>query len=405
MGEPEKLLPVNNFLLIKKVVDDPEIDEGLFLIGTFVQTVMEVEKVPDKEEFNFEYRFGDMSAEVGSDYMQLRRQEPVKAKNVQGEPLEGTRSTFQTKIPLIIETVLESFPFHISTATADIELSSTFKGGTRLRPNLVLSQKDRRGNVCIQDLKNLSNKEATIDDILDKLDKTKLFDFISPYPEIRYEYDVKKKYCARYTLTFYCIKGGFTKFMTIILPIFLIAVINTINVLNDSFDFGDGPVDTADHLGVSSALGLTAVFLLPIILEQNTRQALWKLDNLYILLIFLSLMLSSFSKKFTGTSVPELFGMSLLWFSFLSPIVSAIRYVGFVNGVRRRANTLVENGAESNPFLKDTHYKPWKAAKEPFDESFATVDQVINEQLNNEGQKKSGYQKKEEGKFEVVSYH
>lgn len=409
-------LPVNNFLLIKHCIDDPSVEFGLQLVGTFVQTVLFPPYLSPIPDFHFDYRFADETATVGGDYLHLRRPEPVFSKSHDGADWNGTRSTFETKIPLIIDSVLEAFPFSILTATADIELSSTFEDSLklRLRPDLVLSKWDRRGNFALQDLKvrksTLEKYEgmpagdpSLVRAILDKIDRTKHYDFVSPYPEVRYEYDdTKKKYCARYTLKYYVIKGGFTKFMTIILPIFMICAMNTINVLNDAFDFGDGPVNVEDHIGVSSALGLTAVFLLPSIIELNTRQQLYTQDNLYILFIFISLFMSSIPRNFAGSNAPELFGMTLFWFSFISPIINAIKYYAFVRKIQSKANRIAERKG-MNPFLKIGKYEQWKSGKKPFEEAFSTVGDVV--EMSEQERVKYGYKKEENfGKFQVISY-
>eukprot|EP00548_Thalassiothrix_antarctica_P017031 CAMPEP_0194196926 /NCGR_PEP_ID=MMETSP0154-20130528/76930_1 /TAXON_ID=1049557 /ORGANISM="Thalassiothrix antarctica, Strain L6-D1" /LENGTH=107 /DNA_ID=CAMNT_0038921559 /DNA_START=788 /DNA_END=1108 /DNA_ORIENTATION=- len=107
---------------------------------------------------------------------------------------------------------------------------------------------------------------------MDKIDVSDKFDFISPYPDVYYEYDDNTGYCGRYTIVFYGIKAtsGFMKLVSIVFPMILIACINTLNVGNEFKEIAKNHmedncqkgVDPTGYLQVTSALALAAIFIL-----------------------------------------------------------------------------------------------------------------------------------------------
>jgi len=374
--------------MIKKVIDDDDKEDGLILIGTFIQQVFGLTQEQVDDEVCFEYRFNENSAT--EDELQKRRTEPVVIKEVvNGEEKVtlGTRTTFQAKIPLEIERLITEFPFNISTATATIELSSNnFGDGTTLRPDLLLHEGDCRNNVSIQNLKPSINDVMLLDatgkkgrmeaceiteQVSDKIDKTKKFDFLSPYPKVFYEYENKKDYCPRFVLSFYIVESGLQKLVSIILPILLVTFVTALNVLNDydqyqkHFDYirsnpdgneipekGEEP---ANHLQITSALTLTVVFILPEILDQKNRNNFFSEENSYVIIIFIALILASIPSYMAGI-YPEMIGMGLMITSCFIPLLNLFRYSKILGKISREAHQL----SKCRRFLSDAEYKPWK---------------------------------------------
>lgn len=213
-------VPVRNFLLIKEVIDNEE--DGLHLIGTFVQTVTvrgEFGKFGEEgaEQKYFPYRINDITADEGNGYVIKRRTKHVKED---GE-IKAYRTTFQAKLPMKVDEIFDGFPFKVVKATVAIELNTISDERTDrpnpigeeedlYRPDLYLHPRDRRNNVSIQEAEKVSPTEegevvqqATTEKewiklAKEKLDQTTTFDFIAAKPEIHYRYDTKKNYCPRF---------------------------------------------------------------------------------------------------------------------------------------------------------------------------------------------------------------
>jgi len=396
MKMTEKKLRTRNVFMMKKIVDDENVEGGMHVVGTFIQQVFDLtEEQAEENDFTFDYRFNENSA--NDDTLVKRRTEPVKThETVDGveRVVLGARTTFDTQIPFLIETLFTAFPFRIVTATITVELSSSNKGDRTFRPDLLLSRKDCRHNIAIQNLKPNHQEMMLLDAsgakpkknlditalILDKIDKTKKYDFISPYPKVYFEYEKKKDYAPRFVLSFYCITSGFKKFVSIILPMFLVTFITTINVANDDNVINedtnekDGE-ETSNHLQVMSALTLTAVFILPEILDSSSHQdsSLLDQDNIYVIMNFAALVLASVPKKIVGTLAFQTVGCALMWVSLLIPFLSYIRFRSITRRIKRERNILSKN----ERFLGDKDFKNWKV-KEGLDE-FSTVGEILKQ--------------------------
>jgi hypothetical protein len=335
-----------------------------------------------RDQFFFEFRFNDMIFAKGAH--EPHSQEKVFApKRDRTTNFDGVRSTFQVTLPLEIPTTFKAFPFEILEATTTLELSScTVKGGdgflTLYRPRLLIDMRDRRRNVAMQEIewsieqeKNngllaLMNKLWPIkkndkktlyqerEALMDQLDHTKQFDFITPYPEVEYHYETgKNDYCTRMSIKFHTVRGGFKKFLEIILPMILVGIINTINVWNDN----NNEVKIVDHLGVSSALTLTVVFLLPNVIVPTARQNLVSFDGMYVLVVFIALMLSSFPQPFSEeVNFPKNLqwaGAYLFWGCFVSPAINCIRFAIKLRTVNLTIKKTFGSDESNNPYLKD----------------------------------------------------
>jgi len=383
--DKEKKLQTRNFFLMKKIIDDPDVDGSLMLVGTFVQYVFGLTEEEAKRAggFSFEYRFNEKCAT--DETLQKRRAESLRSIS---DKVFVSRTTFQASIPLEMDVPFTAFPFHVATATAAVELSSTFEGDQTIRPDLVLHKDDPRQNFSIQSLgpssmhsmlfgQDSSTPNSTIEQqILEKIDASKKFDFVSPYPKLHFVYDTEKKYCSRFVMTFYCSTAGFMKFLSIILPIFLISVVATINVANEWISPDAKGSEVTGHLEVTSALTLAAVFILPQIIESSSNQhSTLNLDSFYVIIIFVSLVLTSFPKRIATTFAVETIGVVLLWLSFLIPISGWFRYRNII----RKIQTETQLMTKRNRFLRDAQCK--KESKGELEEFF-TMDHFLKQETN-----------------------
>jgi len=199
---------------------------------------------------------------------------------------------------------------------------------------LLLHKFDKGQNVALQlpltrNTGGMHGKEME-EELIIKMDKSNTYDLITPYPEVSYLYDTKKKYCPKFEVSFYMVESGFSKFMSIVFPMILIVVLNTLHVL------GEQP-DSIDFLGNASILALTAVVILPYIVTKRKMEAVFSLNNFYVMSIFIGLSLSSIPEATFETRIPAKIGMILLWISFIAPIYSCIGYLVHKRDIRNKA--------------------------------------------------------------------
>jgi len=404
--KPEKTVRVRNVFMIKKLIDSPEEEDGIQLIGTFIQQVFDLtEEQYEKKDFAFGYRFNETTAteETG---LQKRRTESLATtetmKDGTKKDILGARTTYQAQIPLVVETLISMFPFRIVTATATVELSSMNLGEGTIRPDLFLHTKDPRNNIAIQGLKpdarssllsvamgeKTQKKDATLagitEQLFDKLDKMKKYDIVHPYPKVYIEYEKKKAYAPRFVLSFYCITSGFAKIVSIILPVLLVTFITIINVIQDvkQVSNGDGGEEVSNHLQVMSGMTLTAVFILPEIIDPSNRNNIFGQSNIYVILVFLSLILTSIPYGVFKTVVPEIVGAVMMFASFLLPLVNTFRYYRIIR--RIKGESMLQSDNQSHRFLGEKSYKQWNA-KDGIDEYAVTAELLKPENLKGYG--------------------
>ena len=231
-GDDEIPIPVLNFLLLKHVIDD---GDGLVLVGTFVQNCFR-DQTPEiqNETIEFQYRFNDESA--NDDNLVHRRTE--EKDSYLGRHF---RHTYQVKLPLEMNTEIDLFPFRVLSARCLIELSKfTNEDNTiKCRPVLHLHQ-DKRNAICLQedqllpalaDGVQLSEKEM-LKEAMNKMDKTENYDFVSPFPEVKFLFDRKKKYSPKYIIKFVMVENGYKRFVEVVFPMLLVAVMNHVNIIS-----------------------------------------------------------------------------------------------------------------------------------------------------------------------------
>jgi len=424
-GKKEEKLKTRNFFLMKKFIDDPDVKGSLLLAGTFIQIVLGLDKkeAESDEGFYFKYRFNEKSAT--DDTVQKRRTQFIETVDENDKPVYGSRTTFQTIIPLEMDVPFTAFPFQICTGTAAVELSSTFKDKFTVRPDLLLHKKDPRKNFVIQELKpikknlffgkeNVGESDPLEERIMHKVDVSKKFDFISPYPSLHYEYDKNKKYCTRFEMTFYCFTADFLKILAIILPMFLITIITTINLINEWTSYikenndnkddnnddkddnnDDSHGDVLAHLQVTSALTLAAVLILPQIVDSSSNQHVCfkNFDSVYVTLIFVSLVFSSFpSKLVRGFVYLETIGVAGLWLSFCIPIVGYYRFSRIKNKIKEEMAiwTKKERFYEESKKKKKkgneqtSKEKKKKKVEEPILKEYQIVKQFFEQEQSND---------------------
>jgi len=348
----EDIVNIRNFLLVKHVTENN--DRELFLVGTCVQELtsldMNAESIKlcdDKlldmgtlsedietlsKRLFFDYRLNDLTADEDSGWIKTRRVEMNSGK---------AKKTFQVNAPLEVEVNYDCFPFKIVTASVMIELSSSAIRDQRRRPNLLLGKEYMATNVAIQPVQRLNEQKhventyngtkevLTESDYKKKMDKIKTYDFLTPFPEVTYQYDIKKKYCPKFKVAFYMVESGTSKFVQIVFPMLLIAILNTVQVLDKDF------VENTNFLSNAATFALTAVFILPSIIGNSNIQDLYSMNNLYIISIFVGLALSSIPSEMMGTSVPAFTGMIIVWLSFIMPIIGCIGYFQRCRSIRR----------------------------------------------------------------------
>jgi len=347
----EDIVNIRNFLLVKRVTENN--DKELSLVGTFVQELIgldiDAESIKLCEETGldmgstredsetlskslfFDYRINDQVCEEDSGWIKPRR---VMMNS------GNAKKSHQLNLPLEVEDYYDGFPYKIVTASVLIELGSSAINDQRRRPNLLLGKDHKATNVAMQtvqhiieahDIKNSNNsirEVLTETDFTKKLDKSKSYDFVTPFPQVTYLYDTKRGYCSRFRVTFYMVESGFSKFVKIVFPMLLIAILNTVNVL-------DRDVESTNFLNNAATFALTAVFILPSVIGNSNSQNILSMNNVYIILVFVGLALSSIPLEMMKTNVPAFTGMIIIWFSFIMPTIGCIGYAKSCYSIRR----------------------------------------------------------------------
>uniref|UniRef100_A0A7S4T6R9 Uncharacterized protein n=1 Tax=Ditylum brightwellii TaxID=49249 RepID=A0A7S4T6R9_9STRA len=470
----EDKIPVRNFFLLKHIADDG--DDKLNLVGTMVQNVFDTNKylldedVCDEDDcpkaFHFDYRFNDLMADEGSGFVKTRRVEKNET---------STRTTFQISAPLDVDVIFDVFPFKAVTATLVVELSTTAEDKKRLRPNLLIAQKDKRNNVSVQrpywarsknffsqvlwehfnldddeennekaqedlggnketepkdqrgnnekaqedqggnnekaqedqgeikgkeqedkgeikerglvsEIEKIISDKKKIEALKDKMDRTKNYDFITPFPKVEYLYNTKKDYCPKCQLTFYLIENGDSKLVAILAPMLLISILNTLNVFNNE----EGGIDNVDYIANSATFALTAVFILPNIFSKANRTDLLTTNTAYVFLIFVGLSLSSFPEELVGTRGYAIAGVALLWSSFFIPLFACASFYVFTKTIRT---------GEINDFINDKDFKQFNYEVDNYKDKFYSVGEIADKEGVN-----TLYKSKERDKITHVTY-
>lgn len=420
------LLPVRQFLLIKRLEDIPGIEGGIRLVATFVQYVFNVSRVervnkcePNMPESKyFAYRFNDFAPSPND--LGFRRMEISDCYYDEDskEKFPLWRSTFSGKIPMETETLLDVFPFKIVKVKLHIELNSSFVDNKRVRPALVLSKKQehhvgepkKRDKPLITCIQPASDPQITDNGFFsfnqkknalkEKLDQVQRYELVSPYPRAVYYFDKKKNYCPRYTITFVMKNKGIDKQIATILPLFLVSIINTYSFLTLSSDYLDEkfPIQeydrrqeavelTGQHLALASTMAIVVVFLLRNIYEPSVKSNWLTMNNIYLILVFLSLILSAIPDTiFEHWRPARKTGVILFWISFIFPINNIITF-------KKLVNEYVQSDDDVEQFEKGSNFLQWDSDNDPFSKFFVKLEKEDGESLKHQGDlKDNGYE-------------
>jgi hypothetical protein len=376
---------VHNFFLMKHVVDD---GDGLVVVGTFIQHAFSGPNDELKlDDLRFGYRFNDETADEDSGLVKHRRTE-------KHETNMGTlhRHTFQVRAPLEVSVELDYFPFKVVSAKLLVELSTftTEDSKTLLRPNLIVHKSDKPNMFCVQKDQLVPSEGSILEQAKDKMDKAETFDFISPFPKVSYLYDTNKKYCPKFMLKFLMVEDGMKRFVEIVFPMFLIAGMNTIHVLNP-----DEEQDVVDYLANSATFALSVLVFLPTMVGSSRRQNLYTANNLYIMFIFLALLLSSIPQGLVvDNNVFALMGLALYWASFLFPLVNGYRYLKFISFAKKDAN--------ENHFWPHANKNPYKVSKDDAEDSFIKVEDIVY--MDESARTEMEYTLRKVHKFQILEF-
>jgi len=366
----EQRVYLTNFLKIKHIEED---DNKLFLDGTFIQRLLD-----DSSPDFFEYRINGYPDY--DDCLKFRKMEKKVSR----------KQTKEFKVPMDVSVVHDWFPFKIVKAKVMIDLTSYTKEneiGVEMiyRPDLLIGRTDRLFNIEVELPEDMPRKikindfddspfmrrfneyRSLIDPVKNKLDKSLSYDFITPFPSIKYYYNHHKKTCSKFEVSFELVEAGNAKFVQIVFPMLLISFLNTLNVLDDE------DVD----LGNSSTLALTAVFILPYIVTRSRRSRILQGNNLYIIMIFIGLTLSSVPDSMAGSKIPALAGMGLLWASFLLPVVHCFFFYQYWGKV-------VQDAPKIKDRLRGEDTEIRKLDNSNYDDEAMTVQEYIDSENHNE---------------------
>jgi hypothetical protein len=426
---------VHNVFLIKHVMDDKEHkSDGLYLVGTFVQnafrgnsnaSVLIKDDIPGP--IRFAYRFNDETADERNGAIELRRSQIHETRDLG----KMDRHTFQVKAPLEIDVEFDAFPFKVVSANLTIELSSftTRDKKTIIRPNLMVHrhekrimfgiQKDftRRGTNPSKKLPFFLSKEgalipfflskesALIRQAKDKIDKSYVYDFVSPFPNVTYLYDTQKKYCPKYLVTFLLVEDGMKKFIVVVFPMILIAALNHLNVINakiaaENPDTSDD-VNAVDYLNNSATFALAVVVFLPTMIGSSQFHSVFTANNLYIMTIFAALALSALPVEIVDSTTPAQIGSFLFWTSFSFPVVNGFRFLKFIRMHQSSKAEYFMEDAITKKLSSPSKFKP-SVENNVLDE-FIPVGELV--ELDESQLAAMEYKKGERGnKFKIVEF-
>mmetsp|Transcript_20551 Transcript_20551/g.41141 ORF Transcript_20551/g.41141 Transcript_20551/m.41141 type:complete len:405 (+) Transcript_20551:306-1520(+) len=378
--------------MVKCIKDNPDQEGGLLLIGTCKQTINntaawdpETNEFEDEDRnFFFPYRINEEVADNDSGFLKVRSVEENKSI---------TCTSFAVRAPLEIDSVFDEFPFQIIKASITIELGtiSDKENKKRLRPNLHLNLQHKSSNVAIQP----PDEENTTKNIDDKMDQTYDYNFVTPYPEVRYVMKVDKDDYSKYVISFYLVDSGFNKLIAIVFPMLLIFVMTLFNVsLNEK-------TDAQDFLANSATFALAVVFLLENVVTKSRKDKFLTKNSWYILMVFISLMLCSVPAgepsifKMTHNPLWGQVGVIIFGCSFLIPIYNMIKF--------NRKNRDIKNNCPPMEAFIDENVKMFKPLRDDFNKLFSPVSDLVKS--TEQEQKDIGYVMKRIGPLRKKKLH
>eukprot|EP00588_Corethron_pennatum_P005315 CAMPEP_0194282140 /NCGR_PEP_ID=MMETSP0169-20130528/22468_1 /TAXON_ID=218684 /ORGANISM="Corethron pennatum, Strain L29A3" /LENGTH=368 /DNA_ID=CAMNT_0039027383 /DNA_START=318 /DNA_END=1421 /DNA_ORIENTATION=- len=338
--------PVQNFVLVKHVKDNPDVEKGLLFIGTFIQHINDEDGIlagsfEGESMEGFPYRLND---EAGGDFTNVRRVQETACKNDSQtkKEVKTYKITYDVKAPLDIDHYFEGFPCGIMKARLSIELSALTSKccESKLQPNLCIDTTNKSSNIAIQKnnllldtdkvLKKTYNKDGEIiipksgenkdllEQIRNKMDRSNFYEFVTPIPKVTYI--LKGDNCSKLLIDFYFVESGVAKFVKVLSPMMLICWLNWFHVQTNKKQSERGDGAGREYLGNSAAFALTVVFLFESIIPKSRRErGFLTINSMYLMLVFTALILSSIPADFMAKEVGTV-GALLFFASFLLPI-------------------------------------------------------------------------------------
>jgi hypothetical protein len=348
----ELFVPVLQTFLVKELKESESL--GPFILGTFVQRTFGLSG--EEKGVPFAYRFNNDSTDDKG--LVLRRIEHSKCKIGSMNNVEISRFTEVVRAPVQFSMAFDQYPFTILCATAEIELSTRedkSKRNIRLRPNLIIDKNEIRHCVSVQ------NENGIQSQILTKSsDKLLNYSFVTPYPQLSFIYDDKKKYCPVFRVSLMMKKDGMPKFISIILPALLVSVLTTLNWYTANNNNNKSGV-VNDYLINATLIAIIAAVSLPHMSRSRMANQIFTLYDAYVVFLFVSLALASIPPSLTAitTMVCEV-GVILVWVSLAFPLNSLARYLFQIHQIKQEHG---RSGLNHHPLAKTSLYKDWTSEK------------------------------------------
>ncbi|KAL3937689.1 MAG: hypothetical protein SGBAC_007259 [Bacillariaceae sp.] len=398
---------VHHSFVIKHISDD---GNGLMVTGTFIQYVFcsnqelieaygsntnEAGEECDIDGVHFEYRFNDTSADDEKCLVQYHGVD-IQEHTDMGKLF---RHSYYVKIPLAIDVQLECFPFRVISASLLVELTTftTNDKTLRVRPDLIVHKRDKTNMFSIEPNSWRLDSRSPLEQAKDIIDQSTNYDLVSPFPRVSYIYNPQKNYCPKFRIRFLMVQLGSKKMLEILLPMFLIAVLNTIQVM------GGEETEIADYTGNLANSALSVLIVLPVIIGGSGHiQTLWRASNFYILTIIFALALSSVPFAFGGHNDIAMAGMILYWVSFLFPILNCFRYVRFVRHAKfNKAGAAIHFWASDD--FETNHLEPYNPSEYKVASSFVKISEIANN-TRDEDLKAMDYRLRQVNKSQIVEF-
>ena len=350
MDQNDDSLVYHKFI-IKSITD---IDDRIFLIATGIQKCLipTQHELELKNNLKFDYRINDEA--VTTDYITERKTRVVDIINNHENPKYkiATVTTNSMKLPLQIEMILNHFPARIYKATVKIELTSRKvdkknKSGYTLRPMFVYPKNSFQNLIRINNTdENAVGNNPNYNKLQDVMDKTKIYDILTPIPfayGITHHKKTKNNEDVIYTpvieIGFYLFEPILEAFFNMISPILIIKLLLTSTIIID--------MDDTSYLGIMVGLILAVVFVIKNIRRQTDRSE-FNTTDFYIIIFLLGLSICSIGVLHTFL---RYLGVCISWLSSFIPIIGFFRYYSIKNRIISNSNKF--NGIIQNPKIKE----------------------------------------------------
>jgi hypothetical protein len=290
------VVPVFMTLMVKKLAAERGEDSAdtITLVGTLIQRPLlyDLTRMPrvsgDTATPTFDMRINDGESKVDECFE--RRKVVPETTRMLGANWLQTSTTYAAKMPMKLYSVFSAHPFHIMAAEVMVELTSftcrrppgedlddtTFE----VRPNLMCHIRDFRNLVSVRDYDRRS-----------AMDEMKKWEIMNSSPTVDFQADgngeagTKPFYTPKVKLTFYLYRDPVQPFLESLMPIIFCIFANGLNVLF--------AVEFDEHLGNTLAIALALVFMIPRLSKNESFLETFQLNQIYVLLIFLALMVSA----------------------------------------------------------------------------------------------------------------